>query len=169
VFPTLVDYLHLPYDAGRGQPGRSFRAALDGEAFIAKDPVVVFDEYGPVRMVRTSEWKYVHRYPDGPHELFDLVNDPGERTNLVGQSSAQPVAERLRASVQAAQAGPLSITISVGFACLANGEFATPDKLFEAADAALYGAKAAGRNRVEEFRGRRESDLHAAAAAHASS
>jgi choline-sulfatase len=43
--------------------------------------VVVYDEYGPVRMIRTKEWKYVHRYPDGPHELFDLVADPGERVN----------------------------------------------------------------------------------------
>ena len=28
-------------------------------------------------MIRTQEWKYVHRYPYGPHELYDLVNDPG--------------------------------------------------------------------------------------------
>ena len=49
-------------------------------------------------MMRTEEWKYVHRYPDGfddstelaevlssaegPHELYDLANDPDERTNL---------------------------------------------------------------------------------------
>ena len=32
-------------------------------------------------MVRTREWKYVHRYPDGPHELYDLGNDPDERNN----------------------------------------------------------------------------------------
>jgi arylsulfatase A-like enzyme len=96
MFPTLVDYLHVPYDAGRDKPGRSFRGALEGEAFAAHDPIVVFDEYGPVRMVRTAEWKYVHRYPEGPHELFDLANDPGERTNLVDRTSAQPVVVRLR-------------------------------------------------------------------------
>ena len=45
--------------------------------------VVVYDEYGPVRMVRTKEWKYVHRYPYGPHELYDLVNDPDEKHNLI--------------------------------------------------------------------------------------
>jgi diguanylate cyclase (GGDEF)-like protein len=72
--------------------------------------------------------------------------------------AASVVAERLRASVQGALAGERGITVSVGLACLAAGEFATPEKLFEAADAALYGAKAAGRNRVEEFHGRRHGD-----------
>ena len=48
-----------------------------------REQVVVFDEYGPVRMLRTRKWKYVHRYPYGPHELYDLVNDPGENHNLV--------------------------------------------------------------------------------------
>ncbi len=47
------------------------------------ESIVVFDEYGPVRMIRTREWKYVHRYPYGPHELYHLAGDPGERMALV--------------------------------------------------------------------------------------
>ncbi len=82
-FPTLVDYLDLDYSAGRAKPGRSFDNLLQGGRDTGRDDVVVFDEYGPVRMVRTREWKYVHRHPDGPHELFDLQADPGERSNLV--------------------------------------------------------------------------------------
>jgi arylsulfatase A-like enzyme len=42
----------------------------------------VFDEYGPVRMIRNERWKYVHRYPYGPHELYDIREDPQERQNL---------------------------------------------------------------------------------------
>jgi diguanylate cyclase (GGDEF)-like protein len=72
--------------------------------------------------------------------------------------SAALVAERLRAAVQAAAPGDLGITISVGHACLTGDEFPSPEKLFEAADAALYAAKDAGRNRVMEFHGRRNSD-----------
>jgi diguanylate cyclase (GGDEF)-like protein len=72
--------------------------------------------------------------------------------------AASLVAERLRASVQGRGDG-LGITISVGYASLtAAGEFATHDKLFEAADAALYAAKEAGRNRVAAFEGRRAED-----------
>jgi diguanylate cyclase (GGDEF)-like protein len=72
--------------------------------------------------------------------------------------AAAAVAERLRASVQGGLSGAPGITISVGYACLAAGEFPSPDKLFEAADAALYAAKAAGRNCVVEFHERRAGD-----------
>ena len=42
---------------------------------------MIYDEYGPVRMIRTRAWKYVHRCPYGPHELYDLANDPEEKAN----------------------------------------------------------------------------------------
>ena len=29
----------------------------------------------------------MHRYPYGPHELYDLVNDPDERKNLIDEKS----------------------------------------------------------------------------------
>ena len=54
-----------------------------------------------VRMVRTAEWKYVHRYPDGPHELFHLTDDPGERTNLIDVPSAQAVAASMKDRLEA--------------------------------------------------------------------
>jgi len=96
VFPTLLDYAGIRHDAGRPKPGRSVRGILEGGGDRADAPVVVYDEYGPVRMVRTSRWKYVHRYPDGPHELFDLADDPGERTNRVDDPSLDDVRASLR-------------------------------------------------------------------------
>ena len=100
VFPTLLDYLDAPHTPSRRMPGHSFRDVLDGHATPAGDAVVVYDEYGPVRMLRTAEWKYVHRYPDGPHELFDLVNDPGERHNRVDDASAADTVAALRARLE---------------------------------------------------------------------
>ena len=76
-----------------------------------------------------------------------------------GPESAAAIAERLRASVAAARADELGITISVGYAALTADEFATHEALFEGADAALYSAKEAGRNRVSEFLGRRTNDV----------
>jgi arylsulfatase A-like enzyme len=96
VFPTLVDYLGIPYQPTRPQPGRSFRALLEGRPQAVRDDVVVYDEYGPVRMVRTRDWKYVHRYPDGPHELFDLAADPGERHNRIDDQASTATLAELR-------------------------------------------------------------------------
>jgi arylsulfatase A-like enzyme len=100
VFPTLVDYLGLAHEPPRPQPGRSFRRVLDGDGATGHDAIVVYDEYGPVRMVRTRGWKYVHRHPAGPHELFDLQQDPGERTNLVDEPHARGVVDEMRGRLQ---------------------------------------------------------------------
>ena len=83
--PTLLDYLGLPDPNDDMSPGRSFVSVLNGETNDAQDEIVVFDEYGPVRMIRTQEWKYVHRYAYGPHELYNLTKDPRERNNLVDE------------------------------------------------------------------------------------
>lgn len=73
-------------------------------------------------------------------------------------ASAALIAERLRATVQATRQEDLAITISVGYASFTGSEFATYDKLFQAADAALYAAKQQGRNRVAGFEGGRRAD-----------
>jgi choline-sulfatase len=100
VFPTLIDYLGLANEDQRPRPGRSFRRILDGQGGAGHDEIVVYDEYGPVRMVRTRDWKYVHRYPSGPHELFDLGTDPGERNNLVDDAHSRVVADELRGRLE---------------------------------------------------------------------
>ncbi|SIN88640.1 sulfatase-like hydrolase/transferase [Agromyces cerinus] len=79
---TLLELVGLdpaPFELG---PGRSFAALLRGYDREERD-VVVHNEYGPVRMIRSTDRKYVHRHPFGPHEFYDLSADPGERENLV--------------------------------------------------------------------------------------
>ena len=79
--PTLLEYAGLTVPGNL--PGQSFVKLLDGRADRARESVVIYDEYGSTRMARTEDWKYVHRYPDGPHELYDLRYDPGELANRV--------------------------------------------------------------------------------------
>ena len=98
--PTLLGYLGIPDPADPTLPGRSFLPVLLGQAAEAREEVVVYDEYGPVRMIRTREWKYVHRFPEGPHELYDLLSDPDERKNLVDEESRKPVVEDMRQRLQ---------------------------------------------------------------------
>ncbi|NLF17454.1 MAG: sulfatase-like hydrolase/transferase [Lentisphaerae bacterium] len=86
ILPTLGEFLGFE-TAGLGRlPGRSVAPLLQGRALAEQDAaVVVFDEYGPARMIRTVDWKYVHRYPYGPNELYHLREDPDETVNRADQ------------------------------------------------------------------------------------
>ena len=99
--PTLLDYLGLPLPAGRNLPGQSFVPALLGRADAARDNVVIYDEYGATRMVRTATWKYVQRAPQGPHELYDLAADPEERDNRANDPRQRRQIKALQALLEA--------------------------------------------------------------------
>jgi len=86
VFPTLLELAEAENPLADLLPGRSFASSLLSGEDTSDDEVVVFDEYGPVRMIRSREWKYVHRYPYGPHELYNLIEDPNETRNLVKEA-----------------------------------------------------------------------------------
>lgn len=94
--PTLLDYLQLENPHGATLPGHSFAPLLSGQENEARENVVIFDEYGPVRMIRTRQWKYVHRYPYGPNELYDLENDPDETINLIDDAAHQTTLANLK-------------------------------------------------------------------------
>ena len=89
IAPTLLDYLGFDQTMGQDLPGQSFAGLLRGQAELEREAVVVYDEYGPTRMIRTQEWKYIHRYPYGPHELYHLAADPDEADNLIDSQAHQ--------------------------------------------------------------------------------
>lgn len=82
-FPTLLDLLGLDNQQIQHLPGTSFADALRGQEEGGREEVVVFDEYGPVRMIRSRQYKYIHRYPYGPDEFYDLQADPAEECNRI--------------------------------------------------------------------------------------
>jgi len=90
----------LPLPEGRNLPGQSFLPLLREDKPFAREHVCIFDEYGPVRMIRTERWKYVHRYGYGFNELYDLYNDPDERENIVDVPSQQARVEELRGEME---------------------------------------------------------------------
>ena len=96
IMPTLLDYLGMENPESHKLPGRSFAGLLRGEALDERENVVVFDEYGPVRMIRTKGRKYVHRYAYGPHELYDLANNPDETENLVDHAEHREEAVEMK-------------------------------------------------------------------------
>ena len=78
----------------------------------------------------------------GGEELAFLL----PRTNL---ADAHAVAERIRAAVEGHAFDGLHITASLGVAGWTEAGVEMPERLVERTDAALYRAKAAGKNRVE--------------------
>ncbi|MCX7705748.1 MAG: sulfatase-like hydrolase/transferase [bacterium] len=94
--PTLLGYLGLKMPREKYLCGKSFAEALKGNRAVSRDFVVVFDEYGPVRMIRTKKWKYVRRYPYGPDELYDLESDPNEEKNLSGVCGFEKTEREMR-------------------------------------------------------------------------
>lgn len=99
--PTLLELVGLPAPkANDTLPGRSFARVLRGETDEGREQVVVFSEYGPTRMIRDAEWKYVHRYPYGPCELYNLRRDPGETRNVLDEPEHTPVLEKMRLELE---------------------------------------------------------------------
>jgi arylsulfatase A-like enzyme len=100
LFSSLLDYLdmagRIPHSPSR--PGRSFARALQGEDIGWED--AIFFEYENTRMVRGDRWKYTWRHPDGPDELYDMEDDPGERRNLAEDAAHSAVVRDLRARIE---------------------------------------------------------------------
>lgn len=100
--PTILELAGVPLPHDCLAAGESFAARVTGGSADAGsvEGLVVYDEYGGTRMIRTRTHKLVVRHA-GPDELYDLVLDPGERDNLVGNESSADVESGLRARLQA--------------------------------------------------------------------
>ncbi len=96
LFPTLLAYCGAEVPADPMRPGRSFADLFTAGHCLGDEQIIICDEYGPTRMIRTREWKYVHRYPHGDHELYHLTADPDERRNLYGDPACNAVLTELR-------------------------------------------------------------------------
>ena len=97
--PTMMDMAGL--EADPSLPGRSLLPAIRGQGM--DDPEYIVAEWiqkqnwlTPIRMIRTRQWKYVH-YLNNGEELYDLVKDPHETTNLAGTADCKDVRDRMHA------------------------------------------------------------------------
>ncbi len=86
--------------ASRAYPGRSY-APLAERGEIENWREARYGEYGDLRMNRRPDFKFVKRYPHGPHDLFDLRNDPDERLNRAGWDEFYPLQEEMEKEMEA--------------------------------------------------------------------
>lgn len=87
IYPTIADIIGVRVSDDPCCPGKSFLPLLEGDNHDGHDRLIVCDEYGPTRMIRTKTDKLVLRAPYGPDEYYDLVNDSNEDNNLLNLDS----------------------------------------------------------------------------------
>lgn len=102
-FQTICDWAGIDVKQEqlrqRAYPGSSYAALARGEEIPAwRD--TRYGEYGDLRMIRTPTHKFVKRYPHGPHDLFDLVNDPDETLNRAAWLDDLPTQQQLEAELE---------------------------------------------------------------------
>lgn len=95
--PTILELAGLQAPADGLAAGKSVAARLLGGTPGPANAIVVFDEYGGTRMIRTETHKYVSRFGDAPDELYDLNADPTESRSL----HADPAHSELRKELHA--------------------------------------------------------------------
>ena len=104
VLPTLKDFLGEEAGSGAEEklPGESFlRDLTEGRGQVERK-LCILDEYGPVRMIRSRRYKYVHEGIRNGHQLYDLLLDPGERTNRVSDPAYRGIRDELSAELEEA-------------------------------------------------------------------
>ena len=97
-YPSVLSYLGLKQSipGDPPSPGRSYASVLEGGALDSGWDNTVFYEFETVRAVRTDNWKYVERLDQGPTELYDLDEDPGELRNLADRPAVESIQHKLR-------------------------------------------------------------------------
>jgi arylsulfatase A-like enzyme len=90
LLPTLLDLLGTANNAAAMQ-GRSFLPVLRGETDEHRDVIITGYHEAPDRCVRDRTWSYVERPEGEPDELYNLVEDPRERVNLIDRYPEEAV------------------------------------------------------------------------------
>jgi arylsulfatase A-like enzyme len=100
LFQTLAEAAGAFLPADRHYPGRSFLPTLTRAQSIADWKQVQFGEYGDLRMARSATHKLIRRHGRGDDQLFDLVADPRETHNVIGDPAHAHVVQELDAQIE---------------------------------------------------------------------
>jgi arylsulfatase len=85
IVPTLLDLLELKSD--QKFDGISLIEELSGNGHIDREVFISYTLESPMQsyMVRDKKWKYIYCEANGVEELYDMINDKREETNIYDQ------------------------------------------------------------------------------------
>jgi arylsulfatase A-like enzyme len=95
VLPTLLDVLGVS-DDGSTMNGRSFWPVLRGETDSHREVMITGYHDAEDRCIRDDNWSYILRPEGEGDELYNLVEDPRERSNVIDEYPKE--AQRLAGS-----------------------------------------------------------------------
>ncbi|MFC7498588.1 sulfatase-like hydrolase/transferase [Enterovirga sp. GCM10030262] len=95
MMPTVLDLMGL--EAPEGLSGRSLRDFIE-DPTLTDDGVAITTMYGSAA-IRDNAYRFI-RYEDGSAELYDLVNDPHQWTNLADDPAWETVRDMLDTRLQ---------------------------------------------------------------------
>jgi arylsulfatase A-like enzyme len=92
-YPTLLELAGLPLRPQQHVDGMSLVPLLKGDSLVRGPLFWHYPHYGnqggaPGGVVRDGDWKLIEWY-EGGTELFNLLDDPGEKRNLVEEKPAK--------------------------------------------------------------------------------
>jgi len=82
VLPTLLDAIGLGNNL-EALPGRSLLPLIRGEVSEVRPAIISGYHEAPDRVIRDRVWSYIRRPEGQPDELYNLVEDPKEKLNLI--------------------------------------------------------------------------------------
>ena len=103
ILPTILELLEIPHDTNyKKMDGESLLPIINGKI----EKRISFSQSGNpldstkppkepnVFAVRTDEWKYIRNIHDSTEELYSLVSDPNEKTNLIDEEKTKSIEMR---------------------------------------------------------------------------
>ena len=93
-YPTLLDLAGLPSKPKQHADGHSIVPLLRGNSIPKRPLYWHYPHYGnqggePSSIIRRDNWKLIHYWEDDRDELYDLANDPYEKTNIASRHSTR--------------------------------------------------------------------------------
>lgn len=99
-YPTILDFAGIPLNPDQHMDGVSLAPLMKGESIYSRELYWHYPHYGnqggePSTIIRDGDWKMIRYWEGGRNELYNLVIDPSEQTDLA-EEKPEIVAKLMR-------------------------------------------------------------------------